>query len=202
MKYFQYGIDEIGYLKTRDEMLALAIDRIGMIRRVVNSNLFEALVNAIVAQQISSKAAATVWGRLKERFSPIQPEKLALLPVEDIQQCGMSMRKARYIQNAAMTVDRGELDLDGLAELSDNEVVMRLSSLPGIGVWTAEMLMIFSMQRPDVVSWNDLAIRRGIQILYGYDTLDRARFDYHRQIYSPYGSVASLYLWHIAVEPI
>ncbi len=200
MNYFQYGVDEIRYLKTRDDKLALAIDRIGMIHRGVNANLFEALVNAIVAQQISSKAAATVWGRMLERFSPIQPENLAGIPVEEIQQCGMSMRKARYIHGTAEIVDSGELNLEALAEMSDDDVVAHLSSLPGIGVWTAEMLMIFSMQRPDVVSWNDLAIRRGMQILYGYESLDKARFDRHRQIYSPYGSVASLYLWRIAVE--
>jgi len=201
MKYFQYGVKEIRHLQTRDETLSLAINRIGMIQRAVNPNLFEALVNAIVAQQISSKAAATVWGRMVERFSPIQPRDLARLPVEDIQQCGMSMRKARYIHGAAEIVDSGELILEVLAETSDDEVVARLSSLPGIGIWTAEMLMIFSMQRPDVVSWSDLAIRRGMQILYGYDKLDKAQFDHHRQHYSPYGSVASLYLWHIAVEP-
>ena len=200
MEYFQYGVKEINYLKTRDGKLAQAIVRIGMIQRPVNSNLFEALVNAIVAQQISSKAAATVWGRVAERFSPISAPKLAITPVEDIQRCGMSMRKARYIQNAAGAVNRGDVNLDGLVEMSDDELVARLSSLPGIGVWTAEMLMIFSMQRPDVVSWNDLAIRRGMQILYGYDTLDKARFEHHRQLYSPYGSVASLYLWRIAVE--
>ncbi|HWQ04785.1 MAG TPA: hypothetical protein VN452_05480 [Longilinea sp.] len=202
MKYLQYGVNEIRYLQKRDEILSLAIDQIGMIQRAVNPNLFEALVNAIVAQQISSKAAATVWGRVMERFSPIQPHKLAGTPVEDIQQCGMSMRKARYIQNAAGIIDRGELNLEGLAELSDDEVVARLSSLPGIGIWTAEMLMIFSMERPDVVSWSDLAIRRGMQILYGYEKLDRAQFENHRQQYSPYGSVASLYLWRISVIPI
>lgn len=200
MKYFQYGEKEIRYLQTRDEKLSLAIDRIGMIQRAVNPNLFEALVNAIVAQQVSSKAAATVWGRMLERFSPIQPREFARLPVIEIQQCGISMRKARYIQGTAEIVDSGELNLEGLAEMSDAEVVAHLSSLPGIGIWTAEMVLIFSMQRPDVVSWNDLAIRRGVQILYGYDSLDKVRFDRHREVYSPYGSVASLYLWRIAVE--
>lgn len=200
MAWFRYGDVETVYLKARDERLALAIERIGAIRRPVNPDLFVSLVNAIVAQQISSKAAATVWGRLVERLGPVAPRRLAEVPVEQIQQCGMSTRKANYIHAAAKKVARGEIDLEALTKLSDAEVVAQLSALPGIGVWTAEMLMIFSMQRPDVVSWHDLAIRRGMQILYGYDKLEKAQFERHRQLYSPYGSVASLYLWHIAVE--
>ncbi|TLN22704.1 DNA-3-methyladenine glycosylase 2 family protein [bacterium] len=201
MAYFRYGAKEIEYLKGCDAQLGGAIERIGPIERGVNPDLFTALVNAIVAQQISSKAAATVWGRVVARFGPIEPERLAMVPVEDIQQCGMSMRKSNYIHSTAQKVSLGEIDLPALAGLPDAEVVARLSSLPGIGVWTAEMLMIFSLQRPDILSWNDLAIRRGMQILYGHAALTKAQFESHRQQYSPYGSVASLYLWHIAVEP-
>jgi len=77
-------------------------------------------------------------------------------------------------------------------------VIARLSALRGIGVWTAEMILIFSLQRPDVVSWGDLGIRRGMMTLYGRDDLDRAAFDRYRARYSPFGSVASLYLWRVA----
>ena len=87
------------------------------------------------------------------------------------------------------------LDPDGLRELPDDEVIARLVALNGVGIWTAEMILIFSMERPDVVSWGDLAIRRGMMKLYGIGTLDRAAFDRYRKRYSPYGSVASLYLW-------
>jgi len=110
------------------------------------------------------------------------------------------MRKAGYIKNIAAAVNSGNLNLAELQHLSDNQVIEQLSSQPGIGVWTAEMLMIFSMQRPDIVSWNDLAIRRGMTRLYGLQTLTRADFDTRRQVYSPYGSIASLYLWHISRE--
>ncbi|GAP15675.1 HhH-GPD superfamily base excision DNA repair protein [Longilinea arvoryzae] len=200
MDYFRYNGEAIDYLKARDSELGRAIDRIGRIERGVIPDLFEALVSAIVAQQISAKAAATVWGRVAERCAPITPGHLATLPVEEIQGCGMSMRKAGYIRESARTIEQGEVDLSALPALEDGQVIQRLSSLPGIGVWTAEMLMIFSMQRPDVVSWGDLGIRRGMRILYGQDSLDRAQFDGYRRRYSPYGSVASLYLWRIAVE--
>ncbi len=201
MDYYRYDDKAIDYLKSRDAELGRAIDRIGRIERAVIPDLFAALVSAIVAQQISAKAAATVWSRVATRCAPISPGRLATLAVEEIQSCGMSMRKAGYIRDSARAIERGEVDLSALPALEDQVVIERLSSLPGIGVWTAEMLLIFSMQRPDVVSWGDLGIRRGMRILYGCDPLDRAQFDVYRRRYSPYGSVASLYLWHIAVEP-
>nr|MCU0538679.1 DNA-3-methyladenine glycosylase 2 family protein [Desulfobacterales bacterium] len=95
---------------------------------------------------------------------------------------------------------RGDLDLAELGRLPDEGVIRKLSALPGIGVWTAEMLLIFSLCRPDVVSWGDLAIRRGMMRLYGLKELSRPRFDRFRKRYSPYGSVASLYLWAVSAE--
>jgi len=197
---FVYGTAEIEYLKSRDEHLGKAIDRIGPIARSVIPDLFTALVSSIVHQQISNKAAATVWGRMVERFSQILPDTMDAAPIEEIQQCGMSMRKAGYIKNIAAAVNSGNLNLAELQHHSDNQVIEQLSSQPGIGVWTAEMLMIFSMQRPDIVSWHDLAIRRGMSMLYGLDGLTRNQFDTYRGLYSPYGSVASLYLWQISKE--
>lgn len=200
MEFFRYGASEIDYLKQQDDHLALAIERIGWIERPVISDLFTALVSSIVHQQISNKAAATVWGRVVQRVGSLTPQAVMAVPVEEIQQLGMSMRKAGYIKSIAAAVASGEMDLNDLHSLPDVEVVERLSAQPGIGVWTAEMLMIFSMQRLDVVSWHDLAIRRGMMNLYGHTTLTRPQFDEYRQRYSPYGSVASLYLWQISKE--
>jgi DNA-3-methyladenine glycosylase II len=160
--------------------------------------LFTALINSIVSQQISSKAAATVWKRIQEHFGAIIPLTIASATIEEIQQCGLSTRKAGYIKGIAETVVQGELNISEFPELPDNEIIKRLSSLHGIGVWTAEMLMIFSMQRPDVVSWGDLAIRRGMMNLYGLKELNKAKFERYKKRYSPYGSVASLYLWELA----
>lgn len=200
MIVFQYGQAEVAYLREQDRWLGQAIERIGRIERPVIPDLFTALISSIVHQQISNKAAATVWGRVVERIGPILPEAVAATPVEDIQQCGMSLRKAGYIKSIARAVVREELILPELNHLSDDEVIQKLSGLPGVGVWTAEMLMIFSMQRPDIVSWHDLAIRRGMMNLYGLSELKRSQFDEYRKHYSPYGSVASLYLWQISKE--
>ncbi|NLJ66595.1 MAG: DNA-3-methyladenine glycosylase 2 family protein [Clostridiales bacterium] len=200
MCIFQYGQKEIDYLKERDKVLGRAIDEVGIIRRPVIPDLFTALIRNIVGQQISSKAANTVWNRVLNRYSPITPETIMAITTEEIQKCGMSNRKANYIKGIAEAVVQGKLNLLELKHLPDDEVIKRLSSLPGIGVWTAEMLMIFSMQRPDVVSWGDLAIRRGMMTLYGLKDLTREQFHEYRKRYSPYGSVASLYLWVISRE--
>ncbi|MRR29730.1 DNA-3-methyladenine glycosylase 2 family protein, partial [bacterium] len=153
--YFQYGANEVDYLKRQDPQLARAIERIGSIERPVMPDLFTALISSIVHQQISNKAAVTVWGRVMQRFGSITPQTVEEVPVEEIQKLGMSMRKAVYIKRIGAAVADGQLDLKVLHSLPDHEVVQRLSAQPGIGVWTAEMLMIFSMQRPDVVSWHD-----------------------------------------------
>lgn len=200
MDVFQYGQKEIEYLKRKDKKLGLAIDRIGKIERMVIPDLFTALIHSIVNQQISSKAAATVWNKIQERFGVINPETLLSASLEEIQQCGLSFRKAGYMQGICEAVVRGQLDLSKLDELSDEEIIKRLSALNGIGKWTAEMLLLFSMERPDVVSWGDLAIRRGMMNLYGLKSLSREQFSRYRKRYSPCGSVASLYLWAVSVD--
>ena len=169
-----------------------------MIEREVTPDLFTALISSIASQQISAKAAETVWARMEDRFGAITPATIASATVEAIQQCGMSLRKAGYIRGIGVAVTEGHLDLPGLRDLPDSEVIARLSALKGVGTWTAEMILIFSLERPDVVSWDDLAIRRGMMTLYGKTTLARAEFEKYRKRYSPYGSVASLYLWEIS----
>jgi len=198
MQIFRYGSIEIDYLRARDKILGRAIDEIGMIERRVIPDIFTALVASVAGQQVSAKAAETVWGRMEKRFGTITPNTIAAATAEEIQQCGMSMRKAGYIKGIGDAVAGGDTDLAALSVLTDNEVIARLTALDGVGIWTAEMMLIFPMQRPDVVSWGDLAIRRGMMRLYGRETLDRAAFDRYRRRYSPYGSVASLYLWEIS----
>ncbi len=199
MPIFRYGKTEIDHLKRKDKKLAAAIERIGTIECEIIPDLFTALINNIVGQQISSAASATVWGRMKERFGEITPERLDTATLEEIQQCGLSFRKAGYIKEASRAVAEGELELSTLWPLTDAEVIRQLSSLRGVGEWTAEMMLIFSMERPDVVSRGDLAIRRGMMALYDRKTLDNESFRRYSRRYSPFGSTASLYLWEIAV---
>ncbi|MFA4859192.1 DNA-3-methyladenine glycosylase [Methanoregula sp.] len=194
-----YRTTEINHLKKRDTKLGAAIDRIGLIERGVTPDPFTALVSSIVTQQISAKAAETVWNRMQERLGTISPATIASATPEEIRQCGMSLRKAGYIHGTGTAVVQGDLDFSRFPDFSDREIIARLTSLKGVGRWTAEMFLIFSLERPDVVSWSDLAIRRGMMNLYGLETLSRDQFDQYRKRYSPYGSVA-LYLWAISHE--
>lgn len=196
--YFQYGSTEIEYLKAKDKKLGAAIDRIGLIKRAVNPDLYSALVKSIVGQQISTKAQVTIWGRMQDRFEPFIPSVIGASTPEDIQACGMSMRKATYIYEMTHSILAGEIELESLKTMTDEEVCKELIKLKGIGIWTAEMLLTFSLQRPDIVSYGDLAIRRGMRMLYRHRELSRELFTKYKKRYSPYGTTASLYLWAIA----
>jgi 3-methyladenine DNA glycosylase/8-oxoguanine DNA glycosylase len=200
MHIFEYGQKEIEYLKSRDKKLAAAIDRIGLIEREVTSDPFTELISSIVSQQISGKAADTVWDRLEKLVVKITPESIAGESISEIHACGMSARKAGYIKGAAEAALSGQVDFTTLHTLSDEEIIKKLSSLHGVGVWTAEMLLIFSLCRPDVVSFKDLGICRGMTKLYGLKELSKEKFERYRKRYSPYGTVASLYLWALSAE--
>ena len=135
---------------------------------------------------------------MQERFAPITPENFENLRAEDIQTCGISMRKALYIKSIADAVSDGGLDLTLLPAMTDAEISASLVQLKGIGLWTAEMLMIFSMNRLNVLSYGDLAIHRGLRMLYRHREITPALFAKYQRRFHPYNSVASLYLWQIA----
>ena len=196
--YFEYGDAEIEYLKRKDKRLGEAIDNIGHIHREVDGDLFSSVVHSIVWQQISSTALKTVSKRLIELFGSPTPEKLCTASREEIQSCGISFRKVDYIKDFAAKVKDGEFDLNALRSMPDAEVINKLSALKGIGIWTSEMFLIFCLQRPDVVSYGDLAIQRGMRMLYHHKKIDRKLFDKYARRYSPNGTVASLYFWAIA----
>ncbi len=198
MQYFSYTEEAIVYLKGKDKLLASAIDEIGHIHRQVTPDLFCALVKNIVSQQISTKAAITVCSRITEALGNITPAAICQTEAQVIQQFGMSARKASYIKELAEKVMDDSINLAALHEMPDDAVCAHLSQIKGIGIWTAEMLMIFSMQRQDVFSWDDLAIHRGLRMLYRHRKITKELFHKYRCRYSPYASVASLYLWEIA----
>lgn len=195
---FEYGETEIAHLKRRDKRLGEVIDRIGPIARSVNPDLFSSVVHHIVGQQISSAALVTVWGRMTDTLGTVTPDTIVAAPEAQLQSCGITFKKAAYIKEFAEATAYGDFDVDALRTLPDAEVIARLSALRGVGVWTAEMLMIFCLQRPDVVSFGDLAILRGMRMLYRHRKIGRAQFEKYRRRYSPCGTVASLYLWAVA----
>lgn len=196
--FFVYGDKETAYLADKDHTLGEAIVKIGRIDRAVDLDLFAALCYAIVSQQIAAKAYQTVRGRMEAALGPLTPEAVLACPIDALQAFGMTFRKARYLRAAAERIISGLFDLQTLYAMSDADVCRALTAFDGVGVWTAEMLMIFSMQRPNVISFGDLAIHRGLRMLYHHEDISRPLFDVYRQRYAPYASVASLYLWAIA----
>lgn len=196
--FFQYGDKEINYLKRKDKKLAWAIEQIGHIERRLDVDLFASVVRHIVGQQISSKAQATVWARLEDRLSVVTPASVHAASPEELQSLGMSLRKAEYIKDFASKIVSGEFALQAVEQLPDEEAIAALSSLKGIGRWTAEMILLFCLQRPDILSYDDLAIQRGLRMLYHHRKITRELFNKYQKRYSPYGSTAAIYLWAIA----
>ena len=195
---FQYGEKEIAYLKQKDKRLAEVIDRIGMVEREVDSDLFSSVVHHIVGQQISTKAQATIWKRMREALGTVNADTVLAAGPDRLQSFGISYRKAGYITDFAVKVQNWAFDLEGIWEKPDDEVIAELSSLKGVGVWTAEMILLFCMQRPDVFSYGDLAVLRGMRMVYHHRKIDRRLFEKYRRRFSPYCSVASLYFWEVS----
>ncbi len=138
--------------------------------------------------------------RLYDLVKTVDPLNIEAVTAEEIQKQGMSMRKANYIKMLAHKIISGEFDPGHVKDLSDEQVVKALTVLPGIGVWTAEMLMIFSLQRQNILSRSDLGIKRGISGLYNIENPDNTVFEHYKNIYSPYSSIASLYLWEFSAN--
>lgn len=198
-KYFPYGKKEMDYLSARDKRLKEVIDTLGYVQRSVDDcDLFASLMYHIIGQQISTAAQWTIRRRLQDKYPVLDAETIAAADKEDLQSVGITYKKVEYMQGIAREAACGKLNLEELYELSDEEVIKTLSAYKGIGVWTAEMILLFNMQRPDVFSYGDLAILRGIRMVYHHKTVTREMFERYRKRFSPYCSVASIYFWAVA----
>lgn len=188
----------LAYLSRKDKRMAAAIRETGMPSRSGEEGLFAGLVSSIIGQQISIKAADSIWRRLEAAMGTITPERLARADMTELTACGLSGRKAEYIHGAAEAVVSGSLDLDALETADDETVIRELVKLRGVGRWTAEMLLIFSLNRQDVMSYDDYGLRSGLCRLYHHQDMPKERFERYRRRYSPYGTAASLVLWEVA----
>ena len=196
--YFEYGDAEICYLKERDTKLAAVIDSVGHIYRETDADLFSSIVHHIIGQQISAKAQATIWKRIQDSLGNVSADNIAESSEEDLQSLGITYRKAEYIKDFALKVIAGEFCLDEILLLPDDAAIKKLTELKGIGVWTAEMILLFCLQRPDIFSYQDLAIQRGLRMIYHHRAITRELSEKYRRRFSPYCSTASLYIWAVA----
>jgi DNA-3-methyladenine glycosylase II len=156
------------------------------------------LVSAVVGQQLSAKAAATIRARLMEPYGDRMPTPAELLEADekDLRAAGLSGRKVEYVRDLARHVAEGELDLDALATMSDEEAISEITAVRGFGRWSAEMFLIFQLGRPDVLPVGDLGIRRAVERAYGLDELpDPDELEQIAEPWRPQRTLACLYLW-------
>ena len=167
-------------------------------RRASRPDPYTALARAICGQQLSTKAAATIWGRIEELFGgdTPRPEQVIDADPQALRDAGLSWSKVSYFRDLAERVRDGELDLDALSQRPDEEVVEELTEIKGIGRWTAEMFLIFHLGRPDVLSTGDLGIRRGAQLAHGLDEMPTpVELEEMGEAWRPHRTLACLYLW-------
>ena len=156
------------------------------------------LVRSITGQQLSTKAAATIYGRLTARYGGRTPTPQEILDTnpEDLRAIGLSNAKAAYLRDLAEHIVDGELPVDRLAELPDAKVYETLTAVKGLGRWTVDMFLIFHLGRPDVLPVGDLGIRKAIQVQYGLQDLPTAsQMEQMAEAWRPHRTLASLYLW-------
>ncbi len=156
---------------------------------------FAALAEAIVSQQLSGRVAEVIWGRVYALLKGnIVPNEVLKAAFDDLRKCGLSARKSEYIQSLASKVHSGEVHFTNIENMSNQEVIDMLVKVKGIGPWTAEMFLMFSLGREDVFSVLDLGLRNGLQKLYQKEMSHEEMIEMSKK-WSPYRSVVSHYLW-------
>jgi DNA-3-methyladenine glycosylase II len=190
--------DAVRHLRKQDPVMKEVIRKAGPFTMRPHRNRFRALVFSILGQQISGKAAASIRARLVEHLKPeeISPETIGRLTPETLRSLGVSGQKASYLLDLAQRVISGEVQLSRMARMKDEQVIEALVQVKGIGVWTAQMFLIFSLGRPDVFPHDDLGVRMAIRNLYGLDDLPTKEVSHKIAApWRPYASVASWYCW-------
>ncbi len=189
-------------LRTADPSLASLIDRIGPCRFETRTRRtpFHALLEAIVYQQLSGKAAATIFGRFRSLYAPKRwptPADVLATPVDRIRGAGLSRAKTLAVQDlAAHAIARRLPGTTRIRRMETEDIINQLTQVRGVGRWTVEMLLIFRLGRPDILPIHDLGIRKGFQIAFGTRTLPRPeRVARHGERWRPYRTIASWYLW-------
>jgi DNA-3-methyladenine glycosylase II len=196
--------EALSHLRRADPTVARLIAGFGTPDEVLRrrgrrpTDAYGALLRAIVGQQLSTKAARTIFERLTALFGDRTPSPRELLDADPelLRSAGLSRAKVAYLRDLAERVEDGDLELDRLAELPDDEVSAQLTAVKGLGRWTVDMFLIFHLGRRDVLPVGDLGIRRAVQLAYGLEELPApAELERIAEAWRPYRSLACLYLW-------
>jgi DNA-3-methyladenine glycosylase II len=188
----------LNHLKKADPVLSLIIQRVGPYKIEYREPVFQTLVRSIVYQQLHGKAAATIFGRLKEaaKDDPLTPEAILRITPLKMRKLGLSAQKTTYIRTLSRLTRDGEIDFERCLTMEDAEVIEHLTRCKGIGVWTVHMFLMFALRRHDVLPTGDLGIRAAMKKAYGLPDLPKP--DEMQRIaaaWRPYSSVACWYLW-------
>ncbi len=202
MDYFTYEQEGLEYLKEKDDKLKQIIEFVGERKEPLNPDIFSALTYHIIGQQISARVQDVIYERLEEKTGGVNPKSVIKLGEEGLRSLGMSYRKAQTILRIANMVLEEEIDLDNLKNLSDEEVMRELCRIKGIGPWTAEMILMFSLNRPDVFTFGDIALNRGLKQIYNLNELTKEDFKFYKEKFSPYGTLACIYFWVVGEEKV
>lgn len=194
MNNFKY---DKGILKEleKDSILQPLIRKYGYLSREVFNNPLQALVEQIISQQINTKTATKIALNVKKLTNDYDLDTIQKISVEQLKACGLSMKKAYNIKNIFKKVSNNELDFNNFNKMSNQEIIDELIKLEGIGVWSAEMFLIFYLQRLDVISYGDYGIRKALEQLYNIEKLRKKDFTVLISNYQHYGSIVSFYLW-------
>ena len=196
--------EALEHLVRADDVMAALIEEHGPLdlearRRGRPADAYGALLRSIVGQQLSVKAARTIYERLLDLFDGTTPSPDELLAADPdaLRAAGLSRPKVSYIRSLAQHIVDGELHLDSLDEMSDSDAIAELTAVKGLGEWTAHMFLMFHLRRPDVLPVGDQGIRRAVERLYGLETIpDAETLERLGERWAPYRTLASLYLWH------
>lgn len=188
----------------KDRKLAKVIDRIGEFNLSLTKNPYESLVEAIITQQLSAKAADSISTKFRTIYGKF-PKPSDVMETSDakLRKAGLSYMKVSYIKDLSKKVESKEIRLSYMKNLSDEEIIVQLTQVKGIGRWTAEMFLIFSLGRLDVLPVGDLGLRKGIKNLYSLEELpEKEQIERIAEKWRPYRSVATWYLWRSQDESI
>jgi DNA-3-methyladenine glycosylase II len=205
-------VDGTRHLAAADPVMAGLIDRFGELSlesrraRRPPMDAYGTLLRSVVGQQLSSKAAFTIYGRVLDLFGGTTPAPAELLEIapERLRAAGLSGRKVEYVRDLASHVISGELELDRLETLSDDEVIAEITAIRGFGAWSAQMFLMFFLERPDVLPTGDLGIRNAVKVAYGLEEVPTpAALTKIGEPWRPHRTLACVYLWEsLANEPL
>ena len=191
-----YWDDACAHLIKRDRVMRRLVPQCGPVHLVSRGDPFVTLARSVVGQQISVKAAQSVWDRVAAQVRRVTPAMLLKQSVDDLRACGLSARKVEYLQDLAQHFADKKVHVKAWGGMDDEAIIQELVAIRGIGRWTAEMFLMFHLMRPDVLPVDDLGLINGVRRLYfSNEQVTRSELRELAQAWAPYRSVATWYIW-------